>query len=81
MPNLKISQLNDADALTGTELVECVQDGANVKTTAQAIASLAILSDITGISGADRVTNIISLTQAEYNAITPDSATLYVIVG
>ena len=41
--------------------------------------ALAILSDTTGISGADRVTNIISLTQAEYDAITPDASTLYVI--
>jgi hypothetical protein len=41
--------------------------------------TLAILSDITGVTGADRVTNIISLTQAEYDAITPDAATFYVI--
>jgi len=40
MPDLKISQLNVADALTGTELVECVQDGVNVKTTAQALVDL-----------------------------------------
>jgi hypothetical protein len=45
------------------------------------LAGTAVQSDITGVTGADRVTNIISLTQAEYSAITPDSATLYVIVG
>jgi hypothetical protein len=44
-------------------------------------AGTAIQSDTTGIAGADRVTNIISLTQAEYDAITPDAATVYVIVG
>jgi hypothetical protein len=33
----------------------------------------------TGITGADAVTNIVSLTQAEYDAITPDASTLYVI--
>ena len=44
-------------------------------------AGTAIQSDTTGVSGADRVTNIISLTQAEYDAITPDAATVYVIVG
>jgi hypothetical protein len=43
--------------------------------------ALAVLSDITGVTGADRVTNIVSLTQAEYNAIVPNNATLYVIVG
>ena len=36
-------------------------------------------SDPTGVTGADAITNIISLTTAEYGAITPDSATLYVI--
>lgn len=41
MSNLKISQLNAADPLDGTELVEVVQDGANVQTTAQDIADLA----------------------------------------
>lgn len=37
MSNLKISQLNAADPLDGTELIECVQDGANVQTTPAAI--------------------------------------------
>jgi hypothetical protein len=36
-------------------------------------------SDTTGVTGADAITNIMSLTQAEYDAITPDAATLYVI--
>ena len=36
-------------------------------------------SDVTGVTGADAITNVISLTQAEYDAITPDAATLYVI--
>ena len=41
-----------------------------------------ILSDITGVEGADKVANIISLTQDEYDAIeTPDAATLYIING
>ncbi|MEM9050297.1 MAG: hypothetical protein AAGC92_16455 [Pseudomonadota bacterium] len=40
----------------------------------------AVQSDPTGVTGADAVTNIISLTQAEYDAIgTPDAATLYLI--
>ena len=41
-----------------------------------------IPSDITGVAGADKVANIISLTQDEYDAIeTPDAATLYIING
>ena len=39
-----------------------------------------VLSDPTGVTGADAVTNIISMTQAEYNAIgTPNAATIYII--
>jgi len=42
----------------------------------------AIPSDITGIAGADAITNIVSLTQAEYDAIGSKSATtFYIIVG
>lgn len=44
--------------------------------------SLYIPSDTTGVSGADQITNIISLTQAEYDAImSPDASTLYIIDG
>ena len=39
-----------------------------------------VLSDPTGVTGADAVTNIISLTQSEYDAIgTPNAATTYLI--
>jgi hypothetical protein len=39
-----------------------------------------VISNTTGITGADAVTNIVSLTQAEYNAIgSPDAATLFLI--
>jgi hypothetical protein len=38
-------------------------------------------SDTTGVTGADAITNIISLTQAEYDAIvSPNASTLYVVV-
>jgi hypothetical protein len=41
----------------------------------------AVASNVTGITGADAITNIVSLTQAEYDAIGSKSATtLYVIV-
>lgn len=39
-------------------------------------------SDTTGITGADQVTNMVTLTQAEYDAIgTPNASTVYFIVG
>tara|TARA_R110002020_G_scaffold453632_1_gene668608 strand:- start:654 stop:2906 length:2253 start_codon:yes stop_codon:yes gene_type:complete len=47
------------------------EDGAEVNT---------INSDPTGVTGADQVVNIMSLTQAEYNAITtPNASTFYII--
>ena len=45
-------------------------------------ASDKVSSNVAGITGADQVTNIVSLTQAEYDAIgTKNAATLYVIAG
>jgi hypothetical protein len=39
-----------------------------------------VASNPTGITGADVITNAVSLTQAEYDAIvSPDASTLYVI--
>jgi hypothetical protein len=39
-----------------------------------------VISSTTGITGADAVTNIVSLTTAEYAAIgSPDAATLFLI--
>lgn len=40
---------------------------------------LKVSSDITGISGADAITNMVSLTQAEYDLLTPSATTFYVI--
>lgn len=61
------------------------------KVTLQAIADLAVSggtavsSNTTGISGANQVTNIVSLTQAEYDALAAgvgyDENTAYIIVG
>lgn len=40
-----------------------------------------VKSDLTGIAGADAVVNIVTLTQAEYDAITmPSATTIYFIV-
>jgi len=36
-------------------------------------------TDPTGITGADAISNLVSLTQVEYDAITPNSSTLYFI--
>jgi len=38
-----------------------------------------VKSDVSTISGSDAIANIVSLTQAEYDAGTPDASTLYII--
>lgn len=48
MANTKISALNSATALTGTEVVPLNQSGTTKRTTAQAIANLAPATDISG---------------------------------
>jgi|688.fasta_scaffold27945_9 hypothetical protein len=57
-------------------------DGAQIAYSSLSGLPPVVLSDPTGITGADAVTNIISLTQAEYDAIaTPSATTLYVITS
>lgn len=50
--------------------------------TLQAILDVKVASVVTGITGAVAVTNVVKVTQAQYDAIaTKDAATLYLIVG
>lgn len=82
------------DDLTGTEIVSLLDAElgssdwqTDTDTTYTNISEFAndaayITSDPSGVAGADVVTNIISLTQAEYDAIgTPDASTLYYITN
>ena len=42
----------------------------------------AVTSDITGIVGASKITNIVAISQANYDAIaSPSATTFYVITG
>lgn len=50
--------------------LDWIEAGAEVNT---------IDSDPSAVTGADQVTNVMSLTTAEYNAITPNVSTLYII--
>ena len=72
---VKTAYENNADTNAFTDADETKLDG--IATGAEVNT---IDSDPTGVTGADQVTNVISLTTAEYAAIgTPDSATLYII--
>ena len=60
-----------ATAAQGTLAASAVQPAAIAKM---------VVSDTTGITGADAIANVVSLTQAEYDALTPDADTLYVVI-
>jgi hypothetical protein len=81
MADVKISELtaNTSPAAADIAAVSKSDASATNKVTLQKIAQL--FSDNTGITGADRITNIVSLTQAEYDALTPNATTLYIIMG
>jgi hypothetical protein len=53
-----------------------------ISTATQTALDAKVSSDTTGITGADQITNMVSLTQAEYDAIgTKSATTFYVIAG
>lgn len=82
--DLTVAQVKTLLAYTPTDIgAATAAQGALAATAVQpaAIASM-VASNTTGISGADPITNIVSLTQAEYDAIgTKNPSTLYVIAG
>ena len=67
-----------ATAAQGTLADSATQPGDNVSTLTNDAAY--VPSNPTGVTGADAITNMMSLTQAEYDAITPNASTLYLIV-
>ena len=76
---------NSADATllaranhTGTQTAATISDFA-AAADARIAASNRVQSNTTGIAGADQITNVVSLTQAEYDAATKNASTLYVI--
>lgn len=72
MANEKISGMNTASALTGSELVEVVQSGDNKKTTTQDIANLGgggSISDTAFAASWDGVTTVGPSKNAMYDAI------------
>ena len=90
MADVKISELSLA-AAAGDAVVPASNAAGNLtsKVTLLSVANLAtpanigaVASDPTGVTGADAITNVMSLTQAEYDALgSTDASTLYVITG
>ena len=71
MPVIPIPQLPQATTLSANDIFPFVQDG----TTKQIAASA------TNFVSSSDFDNIVKLTQAQYDALTPDADTLYIIVG
>ncbi len=71
MPIKTFSDLPQSTYLSGMDVFAFQQDG----TTKQIAASA------TNWVSSAQLDNIVKLTQAEYDALTPDTNTLYIIVG
>ena len=81
-----VSGTTDEIVVSGGDTISLAQsakDSLALADTATQPADIAnmVESDTTGVTGAAAITNIISLTQADYDAITPDASTVYVISG
>lgn len=75
-------RLGNEGSYEGEEIVQETISQIQVKMNATGGADNAVISDPTGVTGADQVTNMISLTQAEYDAIaSPDASTFYIITA
>jgi hypothetical protein len=80
MSGIKISDLPAADAALGAMQLEVNDAGTSRRVTVDQVLSDSVLSVVVGITGASVVTNVVAISQADYDAITtPDSTTLYVI--
>lgn len=77
--NLDAQTFNITDL--GTINTHTIPGGTGTLALTSDIPTNVVQSDTAGITGADQVTNIVSLTQAEYDAITPVATTVYIIVG
>lgn len=74
--------IDDSDNITGVGTVDgrdIVTDGTKLDGIESGAEVNTINSNPTGITGADQITNIVSMTQAEYDAITPNASTVYII--
>jgi hypothetical protein len=67
---------------TGDKALFFKTDGNVYTKNSSAVESVLTNSNITGLTGATQLTNMVQITQAGYNAIvTPLANTLYIIVG
>jgi hypothetical protein len=76
-----LDDLSNVSAATPSDNDVLVFDTATSTWVAEAAAAGGIASDTTGITGASAITNIVAISQADYDDIvSPDASTLYVII-
>jgi len=78
------STIGGSASITASQITDASANGRSLITAADYAAMRTLLltpaSNISGITGADAITNMVSLTQAEYDAIgAPNATTLYYI--
>jgi hypothetical protein len=74
--------ISSEDIISLLNVSEVDADAQPKKATLQQVidATNAVKSNTSGITGSDQITNMVSLTQAEYNAIvSPAASTFYII--
>ncbi len=79
MADVKISELTANTSPAANDVAAVSNSAATATNKVELVAIARLFSDPSGVTGADAITNVMSLTQAEYDAITPDASTLYVI--
>lgn len=80
MSGIKISELPAASEALGAMQAEVNDAGTSRRLTVTQIRAGRVESSPTGITGASAITNVVSLSQADYDAIgTPHASTLYVV--
>ena len=77
----EVTNLAAVKAFDPTDYATAAQGALADTATQPADIANMVESDVSSTAGASAITNIMSLTQAQYDAITPNASTLYVISG
>jgi len=72
---------NTSGTNTGDQDISGIATNASSITAIEAITDVAIVSDTTSAGGGTAVTNMVEITQAAYDLLTPDASTFYLING
>ena len=72
---------NTSGTNTGDQDISGIGTNASAITAIEAVTDVAIVSDTTSAGGGTAITNMVEITQAAYDLLTPDANTFYLING